>query len=286
LLALAGGWFFLAADLTYGEFARPRGTLERVVTDEALERWWLLALPPLAAGLLIGFVWLARNAAFAGRWATVALVAGLALLQVHVAWRLAYLESADPKDMIIYNTTSPDVTRMMHELGLLSEELTGDKGIVIWYDNDTAWPMQWYLRDFPNRRYYGASLSAPPPESVAIVLVSNENLAEVQPYLSNYTPQEYVLRWHGPEEATYRNFAIAPELAPGWSAWGTAENPHGILDVVASVGDGLATQTDPEGQQRLYRIVMYRELTAPYTVYNYTLFVRNDLLPLFNSIRY
>ena len=200
LLVLAGGWLLLAGDLTYGAFASPAGAgVRRVVTDRAAERWWLLALPPLAALALLGGAWFVRGGAFAGRWAAMALVAGLALLQVHTAWRLTYLEGDTPKDMLIYNQTSPDVTRMMSEIGTISHELTGDLGIVIWYDDDTAWPMQWYLRDYDNRRYYGDRLNAPPPADVAFVLVSNGpggNIADVQPYLSGYTPQDYVLRWH------------------------------------------------------------------------------------------
>jgi hypothetical protein len=287
LLALVGGWWFLAADLTYGEFAQSaNGAWQRVVTDEAADRWWLLAAPLLASLALIGGAWFVRGGAFAGRWAAVALVAGLALIQVHVAWRLTYLEGDTPKDMLIYNQTSPDVTRMMREIGTLSNELTGGLGIVIWYDNNSAWPMQWYLRDYSNRRYYGDRLNAPPPGDVAFVIAANDNLGNVQPYLSGYTPQEYVLRWHFPEHGTYRNFAIAPELAPSWSAWGAAENPHGLAAILASIGESLATQLEPEGQQRLYRLVMYRDLPVPITGYGYTLFIRNDLLPLYNGIRY
>jgi predicted membrane-bound mannosyltransferase len=287
LLALAGGWWLMAADLTYGEFVQPAsGGWSRVVTEESLDRWWLLALPPLAAGALVVVAGLARGAAFAGRWATVALVAGLALLQVHQAWRLSYLEGDIPRDSLIYNTTSPDVTRMMGEIGELSAELTGGKDLVIWYDDDTAWPMQWYLRDYPRRRYYGPSLDGPPPNDAAIVLVSTGNLPSVQPYLDGYTPTEYVMRWHEPEAAIYRNFAIAPELDPGLSAWKNPEDPHGVGAILGSIGDSVATQFEPAGEQRLFRIVFYREMPTTFTEFNYVVFVRDDLLPLYNSIRY
>jgi predicted membrane-bound mannosyltransferase len=287
LLALAAGWFLLAADLTYGEFVRVTDVaFVRVVTEEAADRWWLLALPPLAALALIGFAWLARSAAFAGRWATIALVAGLALLQIHAAWRLSYLEGDVPIDMLIYNQTSPDVTRMMDEIGEFSAELTGGNGIVVMFDSYTAWPMWWYLRDYPNKVYIGDRLNEPPPQDVAFVIVANENLGNVQPYLAGYTPQEYVLRWHNPEDALYRHFAIAPELDPGLSAWDVQGEPHDPVAVLGSIGDSVATQFEPEGEQRLYRIVAYRDMPATFIVYDYTLFIRDDLLPLFNSIRY
>ena len=40
------------------------------------------------------------------------------------------------------------------------------------------------------------------------------------------------------------------------------------------------------GQQRLYRLVMYRDLPVRIDGYDYTLYIRNDLLPLYNQIRY
>ena len=39
-------------------------------------------------------------------------------------------------------------------------------------------------------------------------------------------------------------------------------------------------------KQRLYRLVMYRDLPVRIDGYDYTLYIRNDLLPLYNQIRY
>jgi hypothetical protein len=97
-----------------------------------------------------------------------------------------------------------------------------------------------------------------------------------------------VLRWAFPENDTYRQFAIAPEISPGKSAWAAAENPHGPLDVLRSIFDSVGHQLTPEGQQDLYRLIVYRDLTTPLTQWDTRIFVyvRNDLLPVLNSIRY
>jgi hypothetical protein len=125
-----------------------------------------------------------------------------------------------------------------------------------------------------------------PPDDAPIVLVANENLGAVQSMLQGYTPQEYVLRWWFPEDETYRNFAIAPELNPGRSAWKSQDDPHGPIDVLRSIVDSAETQFTPEGQQRLYRLLIYRDLPARIGQYNFTIYVRNDLVPFFNGIRY
>ncbi len=289
LLSCAAAWFFLAGRLTYGDFERINdGPMQRVVSTNSLDRWWLLTLPALAGILVLAASVFWRGFRMTGRDALIAVVAILALLQVHASWRLSYLQGDTPVDMLMYNQTSPDVTRMMAELNTLSDEVYGGNGLVVWYDSGTAWPMQWYLRDFPNRVFYNRPLDAPPTREdvqAEVLLVANDNIENVEDQMAGYTPQAYVLRWHYPED-TYRGFAIAPELNPGRSAWDDAEEPHGPGEIVGSVVDSLETQLTPEGQQRVYRLVMYRDLPVPISGYGYTVYVRNDLVPLLNTIRY
>ena len=289
LLVAAGCWVLLAGQLTYGQFvpSDAAGGWSRELTAAALDHWWLLAMPPLAALVALAVAVAARGPRRAGAAALAALAAGLVLLQVHAGWRLTYLEGDVPKDMLVYTQTSPDVTRVVRELTTLSQATTGGNGLVVWYDdnNGVSWPMQWYLRDFPNRNLFGHSLSAP-PLNAPIVLVGSDNNASVRGALSGYTPQTYVLRWWFPEDPIYRDFAIDPALAPGRSAWASSDQPHGLLDIARSVGSSLSQLRNPEGQARLYRLVMYRDLPARIDSYRFTLYVRNDLLPLYNSLRY
>jgi uncharacterized protein (TIGR03663 family) len=289
LVGSAAGWFLLAAPLTYGEFITSglAGGWERALPPRAAERWWLLAVPLLVGVAATAVMWLWRGARLAAQPALVALVAVLALAQIHVAWRLVYQEGDIPRDMLVYTQTSPDMHRMVGELTALSAMTTGGRTLEIWYDdnNGVSWPMQWYLRDFPNRHLYGSTISGP-PDGVPIVLVGADNRTSVEPYLEGYTAQEYVLRWWFPEDPTYRNFAIAPELNPGRSAWRSRDDPHGPLDIAASMAESLSHLLTREGQQRLYRLVMYRDLPVRIDSYDYTLYIRNDLVPLYNQIRY
>jgi hypothetical protein len=283
----AAGWFFLAGRLSYGAFVESGepGGWSRAVTAGAAERWWWLAMPPLAALVLVGLGWWLRGPRPAGRAVLAATLGVLVLLQIHAGWRTAYLEGDVPKDMLIYTQTSPDVSRMVDELGALSAEMTGGKDLKIWFDSGVSWPLQWYLRDFPNRQLRNGPLGGP-PDDVPVVIVTNNQVGTMEPFLDNYTAQEYVLRWWFPEYPIYRNFAIAPELGPGKSAWKSADDPHGPLAVARSVGDSLATQLEREGQQRVYRLLMYRDLPERIDSYRFTVFVRNDLLPILNTLRY
>lgn len=104
--------------------------------------------------------------------------------------------------------------------------------------------------------------------------------------IPGYTAQVYTLRVHETESAHYRQFAIAPELPPNYSAWGSPENPHDLPAVIRSIWDSLVYATTPEGQQKVFRQAMFRDQSATQTVYYMTVWVRNDLLPQYNDVRY
>jgi hypothetical protein len=124
-----------------------------------------------------------------------------------------------------------------------------------------------------------------PPGEAPILLVASDRDSQVAPYMSGYTAQEYVLRWWFPEEL-YRDFAIAPELPPHRSAWKDADSPHGLFSIIGSAFDSISGTMTMDGQARLYRMLVYRDIEQPLGSYRFKVYVRNDLLPLLNSIRY
>lgn len=157
------------------------------------------------------------------------------------------------------------------------------------YDNSTSWPFQWYLRDYRHKQYFDQTLTAPPPENVAVVLVGNDNLAahpELAQLLADYAPQRYSMRWWFPEDETYRLFALAPELGPARNAWSGRQPPYSLLDVASSALSSVVATARPEHQAQLFRLLAYRDLPAPIGSYDFTLYVRQDLLPQYNAIRY
>jgi hypothetical protein len=263
----------------------------RLSADGAAGRPWWLALVPLLAGVAVALGYgLLTTWGRAGRVALLAGAAALLLYQVHAGWALAYQHGDVPVDMLVYVQTSPDVTALMQTMDTLSAEQTGGKDLHVMYDSSTSWPFQWYLRDYANKQYIGDALTGPPPDDVALVLVGNDNLAlhpEMASLLANYVPQQYPMRWHFPEDETYRPFAIAPELPVGRSAWQSTGQPHGPLAVAGSVLSSLAaTATQPGDQARLFRLLGYRQLWAPLGSYDFTVYVRKDLVPQYDAIRY
>jgi uncharacterized protein (TIGR03663 family) len=273
MLLTAGLFVYGAAQASLAEPARPLPVLPAVGA---------MALMTIGYGLLVGY----RRA---GLVCSLALAGLLALAQVRIGWMVSFENGDVPKEQLVYVQSAPDVTRVMAEIEQLSEELTGGKTMNIMYDggeHGVAWPFEWYLRDFKNKRFMPEGPTSDPGPDWPVLLVGAGYRSKVDPILTEYEGIEYVLRWHYPEEETYRGIAIAPELRPGRSAWKTPEQPHSLADVAASLWHSVALQRDPEQQARLWRYLMYREPYAPLGSFNFILYVRKDALRYYNALRY
>ena len=291
LITAVIGWFFLAARLTYGTF---NGTCAngdencRRVTDSDLNNWWVLAIPPAICLGLLAIAGVRRGWRQSALIAACAAVVVLGLLEVRVGWRLSYANPDIPTEMMVYTQTSTDVKRMVLESNQLSRELEAQGDGKILFDTGAdglSWPLYWYFRDNPNASPFGGTLNANTDAAVIFILANRSGTPQNSAVLSKYTGVTYAFRWHFPEEL-YRNFAIAPELPPGRSAMASADSPHGPIDVIRSVVQSSASIFEAHGQQELFRMVMYRDIDDVLGYYEFQVYVRTDLLPEFNQIRY
>jgi hypothetical protein len=287
LLVAATSWFYLGARFTYGEWVQlETGAWVRRATQAALNDWWMLALPPLVALFLIASaIWIIgpRRTIYA---TLAAMFAVLSLFQVHAGFRMSYIDGDLAVDTLIYNTISADMTQFTSDMGDLSMAVYGDNSINIAYDQcRMQWPTNWYLKsdEFPNAHFTNYMGMGNPD----VILVAHDSQGCGWPdKIPGYTRQVYSLRVHESEMATYRNFAIAPEIAVGRSAWQRVEDPHDIGAVIRSVGSSMTYATTPEGQVRLFRLVAFRDPAGEQTVYPMSVWIRDDLLPEYNDIRY
>jgi predicted membrane-bound mannosyltransferase len=285
LVVLAFSWYFVAAHL-WNEVAP--NVWQRGIPRWALNDWWMLSLPPIAALVFIAVaIWILGPRRTAYATLTAAFIV-FSLFQVHQGFRLSFQEGDIAKDTMIYNTTSPDVNQLADELTAMSELAYGDQSMQVVFDGCSQWPLNWYLRDLPNRQM----MNTPPedeanqPAVIVGVLPQWDGRCSMPEDIDGYTAQTYVLRWHEPEQAIYREFAIAPEIPVGRSAWLDPSDPHDIPAIARSVLSSFESLTHHEGQQRLVRLVLFRELPEGLNPYRFRVYIRNDMLPYYNDIRY
>jgi hypothetical protein len=248
---------------------------------------WILYVPLVALVALLGYGIYRLGPKPAIAIAGVTMVAVMILGQAHVSYRFTYTEGDVAVDMLMYSQASPDVERVMDDLGEFSRQLSGDRDIAVMYDSGTSWPFQWYLRDYPNRSFYGSTIDSPP--NAEVVLISQDSLGENEAMLNGYTYQDYTMRWFFPEDPTYRRFAIAPELnAEHRQNYQTDEEPpYSVLDVAESVWSSLWSLREPQQQARMFRFVAYREVWDQIrSDFDFRVYVRNDLVEIWDEARY
>jgi predicted membrane-bound mannosyltransferase len=293
MVAAVVGWFLLSARLTFGNFngaCAPTANANngcRQVTESDQNIWWVLVIPPLIFLAFLGFGLLRRGWRATAIVGLAAAITILALLEVRVGWRLSYRNPDIPVEMMVYTQTAPDVKQGVEEANQITRTLQADgDGEVLFDTSQLAWPYWWYLRNNPEAQSFaGPTIPQDTNAAVIFIYASSGDSPENAAVLANYTGVEHPFRWHFPEE-TYRFFALAPELNPGRSAWLDADQPHGPFAILKSMAESTAVLFTAEGQQEMFRMVVYRDLNDTLGYFSYKIYVRNDLLPLFAEIRY
>jgi len=146
---------------------------------------WLAALLITVLLLVLtGLVMRRLGRRYSGLVAVGTLLGVLGLFTVRTAWMAAYINYDYATELLVYAHGAADVVPTMDEIADISRRTVGDKTIEVAYDNEVTWPLEWYFREYPNRKYYGDS---PTREqmSVPIVLFSERNDSKVRPYLGD-----------------------------------------------------------------------------------------------------
>ncbi len=59
-----------------------------------------------------------------------------------------------------------------------------------------------------------------------------------------------------------------------------------VVGIVKSVWHSVTGTGDPDEQQKLWRLIMYRELPGPMIEFRFKIFVNEKVLPYYNEVRY
>jgi DNA-binding beta-propeller fold protein YncE len=199
----------------------------------------------------------------------------LALLTVRFTYMAAFVNADYTNEYLVYAHGAPATkSEVLNQLEVLSMRLNGDKSIRVAFDNDSSWPFTWYLREYPNRYYFGEN----PGRDVAeypVIITGSQNWSKLEPLIGNdYETRTYTFLWWPMEE--YRKLS--------WNAFfgdpnATAEDRRGIFNA------GV--------RQALWNIFFYRDYQKYGDVFggNYNpgqwplrhdlrMYIRKDVLPV------
>lgn len=181
----------------------------------------------------------------------------MAVFTFRAAYRAAYINYDNAKEYLVYAHSTRDMKDVLEQVETISKRLYGDKSIAVAYDNDSLYPFWWYLRDYPNKVWFGDNITKDLRNS-PVILVGSANFAKIEPLVrDDYIMYEYKRMWW-PMEG-YRNQSFA-------SVWQMLKNPAlraGLWDIwfnrdytqyAAATGDGSLTLAtwSPSDLLRMY----------------------------------
>ena len=108
----------------------------------------------------------------------------LTLLTIRFAWMFSYVNYDYVNEMMVYAHASPDVKLALAQIDDISRRTVGDKMIKVAYDNDSTWPLEWYMREYPNRQFYSETPTREKLD-VPVILAGDKIDAKVQPFLGD-----------------------------------------------------------------------------------------------------
>ncbi len=119
----------------------------------------------------------------------------LAVLTARAAFMASYINYDLAKEYLVYAHCTPGDKIALQQITDISRRLTGGLDITVAYDDKTTYPYWWYLRNFPNQRYYG---NAPTRDlrDVPLILVGQDNFGKIEPVVGQaYDMFEYNRIW-------------------------------------------------------------------------------------------
>lgn len=130
-------------------------------------------------------------------WGGLGLVvlAGLALLTARAAYRANFINYDDATEYLVYAHMARGPKEVFERIEELSQRIEDGNTLMVAYDNETSYPFWWYLRNFPNQRYYGETPGRELREA-PVIIVGDTNYGKLEPVVGNaYYQFDYIRIW-------------------------------------------------------------------------------------------
>lgn len=161
-----------------------------------------------------------------GRFALIVFTLILTGVTVRTSFRANYILYDTAKEFLVYAHATRDGKDVLEQIEEISHRLTGGKDIIVAYDNDLLYPYWWYLRDYPNKRWYTDNPTRDLRDA-PIILVGSGNYGKIEPVVADdYVRFDYQRLWWPTQEyygLTLKriwNAATDPQMLNAlWQIW-------------------------------------------------------------------
>ncbi|MBU0512613.1 MAG: TIGR03663 family protein [Chloroflexi bacterium] len=159
-------------------------------------------LVTIASGWGVGLLLKNWGLAQVGRIATLTIFAFLGLLTARAAFRAAYINYDNATEYLVYAHSARGPKEALEQIEELSKRTTDGLDMVVAYDDETTYPYWWYLRNYPNQKYYGANPTRE-LQDAPVILVGDNNFAKIEPVVGQAYYQFDYLRILWPNQDYY-----------------------------------------------------------------------------------
>jgi sugar lactone lactonase YvrE len=146
-------------------------------------------------------------------------------LSARAAGMASFINYDQATEFLVYAHGAEGVKDAIQQIEEIAIDTANGLAIEIAYDEDVAWPLNWYLRDYPNRIFYGANLTRD-MIGYPLLLVGDDYFSDADALLSSeYEVFDYI-RMVWPTQEYYH---LTTERIT--NALGSAEYRHALWDI-------------------------------------------------------
>jgi len=184
----------------------------------------LLCFVGSAAGILYLLrAWQSRQIL---RLFTLTFIVILAALTARTAYRASFIAYDEATEFLVYAHAARGPKDILAQIEEISQRTTRGKDLVVAYSGDGLYPYWWYLRDYPNHRWFGDKPTRD-LKDVPVILAGDDAASKMAPIVGdNFVKLEYMRLWwpmQGYYNLTFERFSNAltnPEMRSAlWEIW-------------------------------------------------------------------
>src|SRR5690606_17142714 len=98
-------------------------------------------------------------------------------------------------EYLVYAHMAPGPKIAIHQIEEISRRITDTLDLQVAYDNETSYPFWWYLRNYPNQRYY-ADQPSRDLRQFPVIIVGDSNYGKIEPVVGqSFYMFEYMRIW-------------------------------------------------------------------------------------------
>lgn len=168
---------------------------------------------------VVGIIYLLRDwrPSHVLRLVTVVFFLLIGVLTARAAYRASFINYDYATEYLVYAHAAPGPKEALEQIEEISRRTSGGKSIQVGYSNDGLYPYWWYLRDYPNHRWFQDNPTRD-LRDFPIIIAGEDVFSKIEPIVAeNYTRYDYMRLWWPNQE--YFNLS--------WErVWGAISDPQ------------------------------------------------------------